>query len=50
MIIRKAAGADASDLKELYFDYLTSFPPKDEPDMDLWRTLLDKFEKDDDMQ
>lgn len=49
MIIRKAKSTDANDLKVLYFDYLTHFPPKEEQDMTLWENLLDKFEKDDNM-
>ena len=47
MIIRKAKGTDAEDLKILYFDYLTAYPPKEEQDMNVWANLLDKFEKDD---
>ena len=49
MVIRKAISTDANDLKVLYFDYLTHFPPKEEQDMNLWRNLLDKFEKDENM-
>lgn len=49
MTIRKARYTDASDLKILYFDYLTQFPPKEEQDMSLWMQLLDKFEKDENM-
>lgn len=49
MIIRKAKPADANDLKILYFDYLTRFPPKEEQDMALWQNLLDKFDKDENM-
>lgn len=49
MIIRKAKNTDANDLKVLYFDHLTHFPPKEEQDMNLWRKLLDKFEKDENM-
>ena len=49
MIIRKAKNTDANDLKILYFDYLTQFPPKKEQDMSLWKQLLDKFEKDENM-
>ncbi|MBQ7956143.1 MAG: GNAT family N-acetyltransferase [Lachnospiraceae bacterium] len=49
MIIRKAKSTDAIDLKELYFNYLTHFPPKEEQDMNLWENLLDKFEKDENM-
>lgn len=49
MIIRKAKNTDANDLKILYFDYLTHFPPKEEQDMNLWQNLLDKFEQDENM-
>ena len=49
MTIRKAISTDANDLKVLYFDYLTHFPPKEEQDMNLWQNLLDKFEKDENM-
>lgn len=49
MIIRKAKSTDANDLKILYFDYLTHFPPKEEQDMMMWQNLLDKFEKDEKM-
>lgn len=46
MIIRKAKSKDAEDLKVLYFEYLTAYPPTEEQDMDVWADLLDKFEKD----
>ncbi len=46
MIIRKARSSDAYDLKVLYFEHLTKYPPKEEQDMVLWKKLLDKFEKD----
>lgn len=49
MIIRKAKSTDAKDLKTLYFEYLTHFPPKEEQDMTLWERLLEKFEKDENM-
>lgn len=49
MIIRKAKGIDAEDLRILYFNYLTAFPPKEEQDMAVWSNLLDKFEKDENM-
>lgn len=49
MYIRKAKRTDANDLKVLYFEYLTHFPPEEEQDMDLWEHLLDKFEKDENM-
>lgn len=49
MYIRKAKRTDANDLKILYFEYLTHFPPQEEQDMFLWEELLDKFEKDENM-
>ena len=49
MIIRKAKAADAQDLKILYFDYLTCFPPKEEQDMKQWEDMLVKFEQDENM-
>lgn len=47
MIIRKAKSSDALDLKVLYFDYLTYFPPKEEQDMSKWERMIDRFEVDD---
>ena len=49
MNIRKAKGTDANELKTLYFEYLTHFPPKEEQDMSLWQSILEKFEKDENM-
>ena len=49
MIIRKANSRDAENLKVLYFEYLTKFPPKEEQDMAYWAELLAKFEKDNHM-
>ncbi|MCH5341701.1 MAG: GNAT family N-acetyltransferase [Acetatifactor sp.] len=49
MLIRKAKAADAHDLKVLYFDFLTHYPPKEEQDMDLWAEILTRFEQDDNM-
>ena len=49
MNIRKAKGTDAQDLKVLYFEYLTHFPPKEEQDMEEWARILEKFEKDENM-
>ena len=49
MIIRKAKATDAQDLKVLYFEYLTHFPPKEEQDMKQWSEKLDKFEQDENM-
>ena len=49
MEIRKATGTDANDLKILYFDYLTHYPPTEEQDMQQWADMLNKFEKDENM-
>ena len=49
MIIRKAKATDAEDLRTLYFDFLTAYPPKEEQDMNIWAIMLDKFEKDENM-
>ena len=49
MIIRQAKPMDALDLKTLYFEYLTHFPPKEEQDMKIWEELLAKFEQEETM-
>lgn len=46
MIIREATGKDAEDLKVLYFENLTKYPPKEEQNMDEWRAFLDEYSKD----
>ena len=43
---QKSKSDGSHDLKELYFEHLTQFPPKEEQDMDLWCNLLVKFEQD----
>lgn len=45
MIIREATAADANDLKTLYFDFLTQFPPKEEQDMNRWADVIARFAK-----
>jgi len=48
MIIRQAKPEDAQDLKTLYFEFLTQFPPKEEQDMNRWAEVISRFEKSDD--
>lgn len=48
-MIRKAKATDAEDLKVLYFEYLTQYPPKEEQNMTQWAELLSRLEKDDHM-
>ena len=43
MIIRQARPEDANDLKTLYFEYLTQFPPKEEQDMNRWTKVISNF-------
>ena len=49
MIIREAKVSDANDLRVLYFDFLTQYPPKEEQDMDLWAEKISQFVQDDKM-
>ncbi len=49
MIIRKANIGDIPALVELYHNHLTHYPPKDAPDLDLWRSTVEKFEQSDSM-
>ena len=48
MVIRQAKPADAQDLKTLYFEFLTQFPPKEEQDMKKWTDVIARFAKADD--
>ena len=41
--IRRAIPNDVEDLKELYFVYLTQYPPAEEQDMAKWQELVDEF-------
>ncbi len=43
MFIRKALPKDAEDLKTLFFEYLTNFPPTEEQDMNKWREIIAKL-------
>ena len=49
MIIRQAKPTDAQDLKTLYFEFLTHFPPKEEQDIDLWARKIEQFAQDERM-
>ena len=46
MTIREASAGDAQELKELYFEHLTKYPPKEEQDMETWKTMLAEFRAD----
>ena len=47
MIIREATGKDVFDLKKLYFEFLTKWPPKEEQNMEQWAQILEDFRKND---
>lgn len=49
MTIREATASDANDLKVLYFEFLTQYPPKEEQDMELWAEKVSQFAQDDKM-
>lgn len=43
MIIRQALPTDAEDLKILYFEYLTNYPPTEEQNMQDWREIIQRL-------
>ena len=43
MIIRKAKPEDAEDIKVLYFEYLTKYPPVEEQNMNKWREIIQRL-------
>lgn len=47
MIIRKAIPSDAEDLKILYFEYLTNYPPTEKQDMNKWRSIIERLNSSD---
>jgi ribosomal protein S18 acetylase RimI-like enzyme len=46
MVVREASGKDAQDLKVLYFEYLTKYPPQEEQNMEVWEAILEEYSKD----
>lgn len=47
MIIREAEEKDVADLKELYFTFLTQYPPKEEQNMEEWKNVVRYFSSSD---
>lgn len=43
MLIRQALPEDAEDLKILYFEYLTNYPPQEPQNMNTWRDIILKL-------
>ena len=45
MLIRQAEEKDVFDIKDLYFNFLTQYPPKEEQDIEAWKKLINEFNK-----
>lgn len=45
MLIRQAEEKDVMDIKDLYFNFLTKYPPKEEQDIEAWRQLINEINK-----
>ena len=45
MLIRQAEEKDVLDIKDLYFNFLTKYPPKEEQDIEVWKKLINEINK-----
>ena len=45
MLIRQAEEKDVLDIKDLYFNFLTKNPPKEEQDIEAWKQLINEINK-----
>ena len=45
MLIRQAEEKDVMDIKDLYFNFLTKYPPKEEQDIEVWKKLINEMNK-----
>ena len=45
MLIRQAEEKDVMDIKDLYFNFLTKYPPKEEQDIEAWKQLINEINK-----
>ena len=45
MLIRQAEEKDVFDIKDLYFNFLTKYPPKEEQDIEVWKKLINEMNK-----
>ena len=41
MLIRQAEEKDVMDIKDLYFNFLTKYPPKEEQDKNFYKIFLE---------
>ena len=45
MLIRQAEEKDVLDIKDLYFNFLTKYPPKEEQNIEVWKKLINEMNK-----
>ena len=45
MLIRQAEEKDVLDIKDLYFNFLTKYPPKEAQDIEAWKQLIKDINK-----
>ncbi|SEQ06545.1 Ribosomal protein S18 acetylase RimI [Treponema bryantii] len=45
MLIRQAEEKDVFDIKDLYFNFLTQYPPKEEQDIEVWKKLINEMNR-----
>jgi ribosomal protein S18 acetylase RimI-like enzyme len=45
VLIRQAEEKDVMDIKDLYFNFLTKYPPKEEQDIEAWKQLINEINK-----
>lgn len=45
MLIRQAEEKDVMDIKDLYFNFLTKYPPKEEQNIEAWKQLINEINK-----
>ena len=45
MFIRQAEEKDVLDIKDLYFNFLTKYPPKEEQVIEAWKQLINEINK-----
>ncbi len=45
MLIRQAEEKDVMDIKNLYFNFLTKYPPKEEQDIEAWKQVINEINK-----
>ena len=47
MLIRQAEEKDVLDINDLYFNFLTKYPPNEEQNLESWKQLINEINKSD---